>query len=108
MVDTAATAVDMAPEDAVVCAYHTSAVNYLRRDRREALVATLQELSTKRPLLWVSGEGPGVVPGAPAPEGTLLRAAVPMVLSQLRDGSVDHRLLGIAGAHGAWLEWYTD
>ncbi len=105
MVDTVPTALEMVPDEAAVCIFHTSAVNYLRRDRREALVATLLELSATRPILWVSGEGPGVIPGAPAPEGTLIRAAVPMVLSEVRDGAVEHRLLGIAGAHGAWLEW---
>ncbi len=108
MVDTVGPAIDEAPDDAAVCIFHTSAVNYLRRERREALVTTLQEVSVRRPILWVSGEGPGVVPGAPAPHEAWERAAVPLLLAELRDGSIDHRLLGLAGAHGAWLEWYMD
>jgi hypothetical protein len=105
MIDALPEAFVEAPIDAAVCVYHTAAVNYLRRQRREELAAKLLELSTERPILWVTGEGPGIVPGAPAPEGAMQRAAVPMVLTELRDGSAEHHLLGLAGAHGGWLEW---
>ncbi len=106
MVDTLPIAFEMAPDDAMVCVYHTAAVNYLRRDRREALAESLLDLSKRRPILWVTGEGPGVVPGAPAPKGVLERVAVPLVISEVAQGSVEHHLLGITGAHGVWLEWW--
>ena len=104
--DTLPTAFELAPSDAMVCVYSTAAVSYLRRDRREALVAKLLDLSRQRPILWVMGEGPGVVPGAPAPEGVLERVAVPLIVSEVSDGSIDHKLLGITGAQGVWLEWW--
>jgi len=106
MVDTLPSAFELAPRDATVCVYSTSAVNYLRRDRRDALAAQLLDLSRQRPILWVTGEGPGVVPGAPAPDGVLERVAVPLIVSDVADGAVDHHLLGITGAHGVWLEWW--
>jgi hypothetical protein len=108
MVDTVASAVDMAPDNSTVCVFSTSAIAYLRRARREELADLLSELSKKRPILWVTGEGPSIVPGAPAPMEALERVAVPMILTQLRNDQADHRLLGLTGAHGGWLEWLSD
>jgi hypothetical protein len=106
MVDVLPSAFELAPSDAMVCVYGTAAVSYLRRDRREALAAKLLDLSRQRPILWVTGEGPGVIPGAPVPEGVLERVAVPLLVSEVTDGSVEHHLLGITGAHGVWIEWW--
>jgi len=85
--------------------FHTNAVNYLRRERRQTLVDRIAAAATRRPLLWLSAEGSWIVPGLPDPGDMGNRAAVPLWLTDLRKREPVHHLLAIAGVQGAWLEW---
>jgi hypothetical protein len=53
------------------------------------------------PAVWISAEGPGVVPPL---EAHLDRARVPNGAVFLV-GQGTQRLVGLADPHGAWLQW---
>src|SRR5262249_26962563 len=50
------------PHDATVCVLTTWAVAYLSRAGRDDFAAELARASRDRPVVWISGEGPNVVP----------------------------------------------
>jgi hypothetical protein len=81
-----------APADATLVVYHSAVLAYVTPGERERFAATVRAL----PAVWLSSEGPGVVPGLPSPpyEGA------PFVLG--RDG---HTPLALADGHGTWLHW---
>ncbi len=82
-----------APPHATLVIYHSAVLAYLTpvdRARFAGLVGAL-------PAVWLSNEGPGVVPGQPIPpyRGT------PFVLA--RDGRT---ILALTDSHGTWLSWH--
>jgi hypothetical protein len=83
-----------APAGATLVIYHSAVLAYLPPDDRRRFAATARRL----PAVWLSNEGPGVVPDQPIPpcQGT------PFVLA--RGGDTP---LAIADSHGAWLRWLT-
>jgi hypothetical protein len=81
-----------APADATLVVYHSAVLAYLTPADRRRFAATIRGL----PAVWLSNEGPGVVPELPVPpyEG------MPFVLG--RDGQAP---IAIADGHGTWLQW---
>ena len=81
-----------APAEATLVVYHTSVLAYVTMDKRRQFAAAVAGLGA----VWLSNEGPGVVPDLPVPpyDGS------PSVLA--RDG---HTLLAFADPHGTWLHW---
>jgi hypothetical protein len=67
---------------------------YLTPADRRRFAATIRGL----PAVWLSNEGPGVVPDMPVPayQGT------PFVLA--RDG---HAPIALTDGHGTWLQWLS-
>jgi len=84
-----------APEDALVCVFHTAVLLYFTREQIGELNARLQAVG--RDVAWVAGEAPGILteysPGKP----------LHFVLSAGRPGALVPR--GHMGHHGGWLEW---
>jgi hypothetical protein len=81
-----------APAGATLVVYHCAVLAYVTPPGREQFAAAVRGLGA----VWLSGEGPGVVPGVPVPA---YRGA-PFVLG--RDGRT---ALALADGHGEWLHW---
>jgi hypothetical protein len=81
-----------APAAATLVVYHSAVLAYVTPEDRRRFAATVRGL----PAVWLSNEGPGVVPDLPVPphQGTAF------VLG--RDGRTP---LALADGHGAWLDW---
>ena len=81
-----------APRGATVVVYHSAVLGYVRRADRARFAGTVRELG----VVWLSNEGPGVLPGVctrvPDAHGFLL----------VKDGSEP---MAVTESHGAWLEW---
>ena len=98
-----------APPDTTLCILHTAFINYVPEPDR--FVDLVRQLGAERPLWWVSGEPPGLVPGltstAPAPARSggihFLYGVHPV-----GDASHEAAVLARSGTHGAWLEWLAD
>jgi len=107
-----AAAIDLArrhrpPVDTAVAVVTSWAFAYLSPDGRRQFVEILMDEGRRRPIAWVSAEGPGVVelfdpPPPPAGDGT-----TPSVLGlALFDGSaLDAEALALVHPHGTWLDW---
>ena len=81
-----------APAEATLIVYHTSVLAYVTMDKRRQFAAAVAGLGA----VWLSNEGPGVVPDLPLPP----YGGSPSVLA--RDGRT---LLAFADPHGTWLHW---
>jgi hypothetical protein len=86
-----------APEDALVCVFHTAVLAYFTREQIDALGALLEAVD--RDLAWVAGEAPGLLSGERMDGGPAQFA-----LSAGRPGALVER--GRMGHHGGWLEWF--
>ena len=80
-----------APRDATVVIYHSAVLGYVRRADRAGFAKTVRGLGA----VWLSNEGPGVLPGTAIPgcdpHGFVLaRDTVP---------------IGLTDSHGTWVEW---
>jgi hypothetical protein len=81
-----------APAKATLVVYHSAVLAYLTPADRRRFTATVRGL----PAVWLSNEGPGVVPDQPIPPSQ----GVPFVLA--RDG---HTLMALTDSHGTWVQW---
>ena len=81
-----------APAGATLVVYHCAVLAYVTPAGREQFAAAVRGLGA----VWLSGEGPGVVPGVPVPA----YQGAPFVLG--RDGRT---ALAMADGHGEWLHW---
>ena len=81
-----------APRAATLVVYHSAVLPYVSESRRRAFAEEVRRLGA----VWLSNEGPGVVPGSPVPpesEG---------VFVLLRNGT---ELLAVVDDHGTWARW---
>ena len=108
MVDDLATVVAELPPDTHVVVFHSWALVYVERSRRDELVTAIDDIaSTGRPVSWASAEHPGVVPGIDDPgpsteEGT----DTVLGLARWRGGvQVAAGAVGRCHPHLAWIEW---
>ena len=81
-----------APAGATLVVYHSAVLAYIAPEDRRLFADTVRSL----PAIWLSNEGPGVVPDMPVPA----YQGAPFILG--RDGQTP---LAIADGHGAWLQW---
>ena len=70
----------------------TAVLAYVTPEGRQQFAASVRGLRA----VWLSSEGPGVVPGLPIPP----YQGAPFVLA--RDGGTP---LALADGHGTWLQW---
>jgi hypothetical protein len=81
-----------APAGATLVVYHSAVLAYVPPPGRRRFARIVGDLGA----VWLSSEGPGVVPGVPVPP----HAGTPFVLA--RDGRTP---LALADGHGDWLQW---
>jgi hypothetical protein len=84
--------ISRAPRGASVVVYHSAVLGYVRRADRAGFAGTVRELGA----VWLSNEGPGVLPGADAQA----RHAHGFIL--VKDGTEP---IAVTESHGRWLEW---
>jgi hypothetical protein len=92
-----------------VLATTTWALAYLSEERRAAFSNVLAAASRDRPVIWISGEGPGVVEALPSVEPPDLEGPTASVLGAIRyeDGNmVGAQVLAHVNPHGHWLWWH--
>ena len=97
LLDQVGPVVAQAPAGATVVVFHAAALVYLPPPDRRRFAALMAEL----PAVWLSAEGPGVVPALAARLG---RAPTPDPAAFLV-GTGPDQLLALADPHGAWLQW---
>ena len=96
------------PPDALAVVTTTWVVGYFSRDQRAGFDAVLAEISTKRPVAWISAENPGVIraiPGVDTPPDAGDFEWNVLGLVTYRDGRADPELLGFVHPHGSKLDW---
>jgi hypothetical protein len=96
------------PPDVVPVVMTTWALAYLSKPDRVAFREELAEASRRRPVAWLSGEGPGVVdlfPDVDAPFDAQRMQASVLGSVIFRDGELDARVLGFVHPHGSWIDW---
>ncbi len=71
--------------------YHSAVLAYVPPPQREQFARAVRALDA----VWISNEGPEVVPGVPAPPPETRS----FVLMQ------DGRTIGLTEGHGTWLQW---
>jgi hypothetical protein len=81
-----------APADATLVVFHSAVLAYLAPAGRRRFAGIVRGL----PAVWLSNEGPGVVPGLPVPP----YQGAPFVLG--RDGRT---ALALTEGHGSWVRW---
>jgi hypothetical protein len=80
-----------APRDATVVIYHSAVLGYVRRADRAEFAKTVRGLGA----VWLSNEGPGVLPG------TAIPGCDPHGFVMARDTVP----IGLTDSHGTWVEW---
>jgi hypothetical protein len=81
-----------APPEATLVVYHSAVLAYVAPDDRRRFAGTVRDLDA----VWLSNEGPGVVPGVPLPA----YQGAPFAL--VRDGATP---VAMTDSHGTWLQW---
>ena len=84
-----------APAGATLVVYHSAVLAYVAPEQRQRFADTVRGLAD----VWLSNEGPGVVPGLAVPDC----GDDPFVLA--RDGRTP---LALADGHGTWLRWLAE
>jgi hypothetical protein len=110
MVDDLPAALATLPRDAIACVTTTWALAYLQREGRERFAAQLAREGHDRPIVWISGEGPGVVPEfsdrkPPAVDGIELNVLGAIVYHGRRSHAT---ALAFVHPHGATIDWIAE
>jgi hypothetical protein len=94
------------PRDATICVLTTWAVAYLSRENRVAFAAELARAGRERPVVWVSGEAPNVVPAFAAVTAPTVDIEASILGAIVYDGErEDATQLAFVHPHGAWIDW---
>jgi hypothetical protein len=86
--------IGQAPRDATVVVYHSAVLGYVRRVDRAAFAETMGRLG----VVWLSNEGPGLLPGTDMPDGD------PHGFVLTKNGTEP---IALTDSHGTWVEWLT-
>jgi hypothetical protein len=107
MVDDVAAAIAELPSGALACVTTTWALAYLQPDGRDAFAEQLAVVGRDRPVVWISGEAPGIVRAFAHLRPPEVDDIEPSVLGALHfDG--DARVataLAFVHPHGASIDW---
>lgn len=109
IVDDLPALLDTHPPGLPVVVMTTWVIGYLHPDRRLALAECLAAASASRPVVWLSGEGPGeVVALGEVDLGPVTDGTAPSVLGAVAhaDGQrVAAEVLAVCHPHGRWIDW---
>jgi hypothetical protein len=98
---------DRLPRHATPCVTTTWMLAYLTPQQRSAFVDELARFGVRRPLAWISAEGPGVVDcidvGEPPRHDPTTPSALGAVLYDR--GGYEATMLGWVHPHGRWIDW---
>ncbi|MEZ5987575.1 MAG: DUF2332 domain-containing protein [Planctomycetota bacterium] len=97
-----------APSDATLVVFHSAVLWYQTAERRQRFVELLAGWGRDRELVHVSSEDPGVIADVEVPPSEVDGLRVLLVRTRYGRGRPERRLLGVAHAHGAELEWLGD
>lgn len=99
--------VDETDPEAVVVVTTTWVVGYFDGETRQAFVELLTALSHRRTIVWISGEGQGVISLLDDEVATAQPEETADVLGCVLfcEGEVLPTLLALAHPHGAWIDW---
>ena len=95
------------PNDAVACVSTTWALAYLQPEDRERFAANLAEAGRKRTIVWISGEGPGIVPAFSEEHPIATDDIDPSVLGAIvyEGHAANAATLAYVHPHGANINW---
>jgi len=93
------------PRDAQLVVFHSAVLAYVAPERRQMFAELLTAESRTRDIVWISNEGPGIVPGLP--DLGAQKGGMRFVLgrSRLRGGRRTDQALALAHPHGADVRW---
>ena len=94
--------------DAVAVVTTTWAAAYFAQERRVEFRERLAEISRRRPVAWISAEGPGVVDlfaDVEVPSDEAGTQASVLGLARFEQGETTAELLGFVHPHGSWVDW---
>jgi hypothetical protein len=106
MVDDLPAALAELPDDAVTCVITTWALAYLQREGRERFAARLAAAGRTRSIVWISGEGPGVVPAfadVKPPDNEIEPSILGAIVYEGEASTVT--TLAYVHPHGASIDW---
>jgi hypothetical protein len=105
MIDELPALIKEAPDDALLVIFHSAVLPYVPFERRAAFPEVLAKASHSRDIVWVSNEGPRVIPelDALAPDRNRLRFRVGR--THFSKGRERRELLALSHYHGWDLEW---
>jgi hypothetical protein len=105
LADDFASLLSQAPSDALAVVFHSAVFPYVSAERRDEFARLLAEQSAGRDIVWISNEGPGMLPRLDelAPHRQELRFRVGRTV--LSGGRGRTELLALAHPHGHDLEW---
>jgi hypothetical protein len=95
------------PPDALACVITTWAFAYLAPEARPRFVDQLARVGRTRPVVWISGEGPGVVAafaGVRPPDGDGIELSV-LGAMDFDSGATRATPLAFVHPHGASIDW---
>lgn len=94
-----------APRDAQLVVFHSAVLAYVAPERRQMFADLLTAESRTRDIVWISNEGPGIVPGLP--DLGARKGGMRFVLGRARlsGGRRTDHALALAHPHGADLRW---
>ncbi len=105
IVDELPSLIAQAPDSATVVIFHSAVMPSVPEERRERFVAVMAQESERRPIVWISNEGPGVIPELDEQAPVRERLNFRVGRSSWRGGKGDHQLLALAHHHGWDVEW---
>jgi hypothetical protein len=93
------------PGDAQLVVFHSAVLSYVSHDRREAFADILADVSTRRDVVWLSNEGPGVIREVTALAPPMNELRFLLGRTRFTNGRRRDELLALAHPHGADLTW---
>lgn len=107
VVDDLAGAIEATGVDGLVCVVSSWVLGYLRGRDRGRFVDVLRDVSSRRPVAWLSFEGPGVVNLFDVPEvgGTWTNQPSVVGLTTFAGGSATSAAIARVHPHGSVIAW---
>jgi hypothetical protein len=96
------------PPDALAVVTTTWVVAYFSSEHRVAFREQLAEVSRKRPVAWISAEGPNTIDlftGLDVPSDAQGTEASILGLARFDGGELETEVLGFVHPHGLWVDW---